>query len=62
MNRGKKIFLALSAVFLLALLIVSYDISRKTTRPGARRLLRESIAPSGDSLKNDSTGIKTVKP
>jgi hypothetical protein len=62
LNRGKKIFLALSAVFLLALLIVSYDISRRTTRPGARGLLRESIVPSGDSLKTDSTGLKTTKP
>ena len=54
MTRSKKIFIGLSAAFMIALLAVSYDISRRTTHPGARRLLKESLAPSADVQGADS--------
>lgn len=43
MNRSKKIFLALSAVFFVLLFYASYDISRRTTFPGSRPQLKERV-------------------
>jgi hypothetical protein len=43
MNRSKKIFVAISIVFLLALLYVSYDISTRTTFPGSKSQLKERL-------------------
>lgn len=36
MTRSKKIFTAFAIAFLLALIYVVFDISRRTTFPGAR--------------------------
>ena len=36
MQRSKKIFIALSAVFLIIMIIIGYDISRRTTFPGSK--------------------------
>jgi hypothetical protein len=60
MNRSKKIFVAISIVFLLALLYVSYDISRRTTFPGSKSQLKERLKKDymdtdsvADSLNHD---------
>jgi len=57
LNKSKKIFLAFAAVFFLAMIIVGYDISKRTTFPGSKKLLIESLAPSdsSDSVMVDST-------
>jgi hypothetical protein len=57
MNKSKKLFVLLSAVFIVILAIVGYDISRKTTFPGSKKLLKESINPS-DSLEYDTLSVK----
>lgn len=62
MTRSKKIFIVLSAVFMIALLAISYDISRRTTHPGARRLLRESLVPSADVQGADSVTVTDHQP
>ncbi len=49
MKRSKLIFLAIAGLFLLAMLIIGVDISRKTTFPGAKKHLKESLSPSEDS-------------
>ena len=49
MNRSKKIFLAVGAVFIIVILIVSYDIATKTSFPGSKKYLKEAIAPSIDA-------------
>ena len=36
MQRSKKIFVALSAVFLIIMIILGYDIFRRTTFPGSK--------------------------
>ncbi|PIQ49955.1 MAG: hypothetical protein COW03_02265 [Cytophagales bacterium CG12_big_fil_rev_8_21_14_0_65_40_12] len=58
MNRSKKIFVIVAILFILATLLVGYDITTKTSFPGSKKLLKESIAPSepapSDTLKLDS--------
>ena len=51
---SKKLFVVLSILFFLTMAIVGYDISRRTTFPGSKKLLIESLAPS-DTLANDTT-------
>ncbi|MBX7125244.1 MAG: hypothetical protein K1X47_06095 [Cyclobacteriaceae bacterium] len=43
MKRSKKIFLAFVAVFVVMLVVLSVDISRKTTFPGSKSQLKERI-------------------
>jgi hypothetical protein len=45
MTRQKKIFIIVSILFILIILLISYDISRRTTFPGQKTYLKESIAP-----------------
>lgn len=58
MNRQKKIFVIIAILFILATILVGYDITTRTSFPGSKKLLKESIAPSEpdtqDSLKIDS--------
>ncbi|KOF01666.1 hypothetical protein AWW67_18050 [Roseivirga seohaensis] len=58
MNRQKKIFVIVAILFILATILVGYDITTRTSFPGSKKLLKESIAPSEentqDSLKIDS--------
>lgn len=49
MKRSKKVFLLVAVLFIGAILVVSYDISRKTSFPGSKKYLKESIAPSEES-------------
>lgn len=35
MNRSKKIFLVLAAIFMLIMILIGWDMSRKTTFPGS---------------------------
>lgn len=41
--RKSKVFLGLAIVFVVAMSIASYDISRKTTFPGSKSQLKERI-------------------
>ncbi|WP_170147868.1 hypothetical protein [Marinoscillum furvescens] len=43
MKRSKKIFFVLAAIFLLIMLIIGYDMSTRTTWPGAKKNLKERI-------------------
>ena len=49
MKRSKKIFVVVGILFVLATIIVGYDISRKTSFPGSKKYLKESIAPEDES-------------
>jgi len=53
MKRSKKIFLVLSGIFFLIMILIGVDISRRTTFPGSRKLLKESILPS-DTLEENN--------
>ncbi len=44
MQKNKKIFLFLFVVFMLIVIYVSYDISRRTTFPGSKGNLKERIS------------------
>ncbi|MCO6358430.1 hypothetical protein [Roseivirga pacifica] len=46
MKRSKKIFVIVAVLFIAAIFVVGYDISRKTSFPGSKKYLKESIAPS----------------
>jgi len=58
MNRKKKIFVVVAILFFIATIIIGYDISTKTSFPGSKKYLKESIAPSEkevkDSLKTET--------
>lgn len=43
MKRSKKIFFILVAVFLLIMMFIGYDISQRTTWPGAKKNLKERV-------------------
>ncbi len=60
MKRSKKIFLGLSAIFFVIMAAIGYDISRRTTFPGSKKLLKESIFPS-DTTKRDTTAVNLKK-
>jgi hypothetical protein len=59
MNRQKKIFIAISIIFLLALTYASYDLARRTTFPGSKPQLKQRIMEQfeePDTVKTDSLG------
>ncbi len=56
MKKSKKIFLVVATLFVVATLIVGYDISTKTSFPGSKKYLKESIAPSEE--EQDSTKVE----
>ena len=51
MQKNKKIFLALFVLFMLIILYVSYDISRRTTFPGSKGNLKERISNEVETPK-----------
>jgi len=57
LNKAKRLFLVFVAVFFLAMVIIAYDISKRTAFPGSKKLMMETLMPS-DSLSVDST--KTI--
>lgn len=58
MNRSKKVFVIVAVLFFLGVVLVTIDISRKTTFPGSKKHLKESIMPSEEKAKeNDSTQV-----
>ncbi|OEK04341.1 hypothetical protein [Roseivirga misakiensis] len=58
MDKKKKIFVVVAILFIVATIIVGYDISRKTSFPGSKKYLKESIAPS-ENVEKDSVEVKT---
>ncbi|MFN8334650.1 MAG: hypothetical protein U0U09_05945 [Cyclobacteriaceae bacterium] len=59
MTRSKKIFAGLAAVFMIALLYASYDISTRTTFPGSKPQLKERLEKQylkKDTAITDSAG------
>lgn len=46
MSRNKWIFLVFGIVFLMVILIIGIDMSKKTTFPGSKGNLKERMAPS----------------
>tara|TARA_Y100000114_G_scaffold37187_1_gene32797 strand:+ start:1974 stop:2270 length:297 start_codon:yes stop_codon:yes gene_type:complete len=61
MKRSKKIFVAVGLVFIVATIIVGYDISRKTSFPGSKKYLKESIAPSDIDTAQNKDMADTLK-
>lgn len=41
MNKNKKIFFAFCIIFILILIYIGYDISRRTTFPGGKNNIEE---------------------
>jgi hypothetical protein len=57
MGRSRKIFIICTVVFFLILAYVSYDFSTRTTFPGSKKPLKETIEKektSRDSVSADS--------
>ena len=64
MTRQKKWFGVLAAIFVMLLIFVSYDISRRTTFPGSKPQLKEQPIKEPldqDTLKRDSTNAINSK-
>lgn len=49
MKRSKKIFLIIAAIFLIIMMIIGYDISTRTTWPGAKKNLKERIEKDSEA-------------
>lgn len=49
MQKKKKVFLVLFILFMLLVLYIGYDISRKTTFPGSKGNLKERISNEVES-------------
>ncbi len=60
MNRQKRIFVIVAILFILATILVGYDITTRTSFPGSKKLLKESIAPSEENIQ-DSLKIDSLK-
>ncbi|HAC25065.1 MAG TPA: hypothetical protein DCE81_09130 [Cytophagales bacterium] len=63
MTRSKKIFLGFVAAFAVFIVLVSYDISRRTTFPGSKSQLKERIrqkyvAPDSAEVDSARTRVK----
>lgn len=43
MKRSKKVFFLVAAIFLVIMFIIGYDMSKRTTWPGAKKNLKERI-------------------
>jgi len=58
MNRSKKIFLVFAGIFLVIIVIIGYDITRRTTFPGQQeysgKVQSDSVNSSIDSLEVSS--------
>ena len=52
MTRSKKIFVALGALFFIFLLVLIYDISRKTTFPGPKSRPKKEAPKEADTVKH----------
>jgi hypothetical protein len=62
MNGSKKIFLILSIVFISVLVLVSIDISRRTTFPGSKPQLKQRIQDTYiEQFENDKDSIKKME-
>ena len=54
MKRSKKLFIAVAIVFIGATIAVAYDIATKTSFPGSKTYMEESIMPED----KDTTSLK----
>jgi len=60
MKRSKKIFVIVSILFILATILIGYDITTRTSFPGSKKLLKESIAPT-EINGQDTVKVDTLK-
>ena len=54
MKRSKKVFVVVGILFIVATILVGYDIATKTSFPGSKTYMEKSIVPEDD----DSTTFK----
>jgi hypothetical protein len=59
MEKGRKIFLGFTVVFLMFLFFASYDIARRTTFPGSKGQLKERLREN--YLKKDTISADSAK-
>jgi len=50
MKRSKKVFVVVAILFITATIIVGYDIATRTSFPGSKTYMEESIVPENDSV------------
>ena len=53
LNKNKKIFLIIAAIFLIIVILVSVDIARRTTFPGSKGNLEQRLLDDG----KESSGV-----
>jgi len=61
MKKSKLIFLILAVIFFVIVLVIAYDISSKTTHPGAKSKNQEQLINTPvvtDSTRQDSILFK----
>jgi hypothetical protein len=50
MSRNKLVFIILAVIFMVIMIWISIDISKRTTFPGSKGNLKERMAPT-DTIK-----------
>jgi hypothetical protein len=60
MPKSKKIFLFVAALFIATMIYITYDIFSRTTRPGAKKHLIESIKPAENPSPKDVADTKSI--
>lgn len=54
MKRSKKIFVVVGVLFITGVCVVTYDIFTRTSPPGSKKYLKESISPSDNKGEDES--------
>jgi hypothetical protein len=61
MKKSKKIFVGAFIVFMAVVLVICWDIAQRTTFPGSKGLLKESIMPSDSVANSESDSVIQMK-
>jgi len=63
MKRSKKIFVAIGILFIIGVCLITVDIFTKTSPPGSKKYLKESLMPSDSEeseIKIDTTEVESA--
>lgn len=59
MKRSKKIFVAIGALFIIGVCLITYDIFTRTSLPGSRKYLKETILPSDGKTEDKKNSTQS---
>jgi hypothetical protein len=60
MKRSKKIFIVVGALFIIGVCAITYDIFTRTSLPGSKKYLKESIMPSDEEPAKEADTLNSA--